>query len=116
MTRAAARRVWGLMYRHLALYRRSWPRLLELAYWPVLQMCIWGFTASFLAARMGSTAMVAGATLLGWKEIPLHLIMFVPALGVLWGTYRLAEASGSPPDVRLSRPLWRAVGSTRSVF
>jgi ABC-2 type transport system permease protein len=65
MTRAAARRVWGLMYRHLALYRRSWPRLLELAYWPVLQMCIWGFTASFLAARMGSTAVVAGATLLG---------------------------------------------------
>ena len=50
---AAARRIWGLMYRHLALYRRSWPRLLELAYWPVLQMCIWGFTASFLARRAG---------------------------------------------------------------
>jgi ABC-2 type transport system permease protein len=65
MTRAAARRVWGLMYRHLALYRRSWPRLLELAYWPVLQMCIWGFTASFLASRMGSTAALTGATLLG---------------------------------------------------
>jgi ABC-2 type transport system permease protein len=65
MTRAAARRVWGLMYRHLALYRRSWPRLLELAYWPVLQMCIWGFTASFLAARLGSPAVIAGATLLG---------------------------------------------------
>ena len=65
MTGAAARRVWGLMYRHLALYRRSWPRLLELAYWPVLQMCIWGFTASFLASRMGSPAALAGATLLG---------------------------------------------------
>jgi ABC-2 type transport system permease protein len=65
MTHAAARRIWGLMYRHLALYRRSWPRLLELAYWPVLQMCIWGFTASFLAARMGSPALIAGATLLG---------------------------------------------------
>ncbi len=59
------RRVWGLMYRHLALYRRSWPRLLELCYWPVLQMCIWGFTARFLAARMGSPAVMAGATLLG---------------------------------------------------
>ena len=55
MMHPAARRIWGLMYRHLALYRRSWPRLLELAYWPVLQMCIWGFTARFLAARMGST-------------------------------------------------------------
>src|SRR5262249_46135967 len=62
---SSVRRVWGLMYRHLALYRGSWPRLLELAYWPVLQMCIWGFTASFLATRMGSVAVTAGATLLG---------------------------------------------------
>jgi ABC-2 type transport system permease protein len=53
------------MYRHLTLYRRSWPRLLELAYWPVLNMCIWGFTASFLMARMGNPAVMAGAVLLG---------------------------------------------------
>jgi ABC-2 type transport system permease protein len=59
------RRIWGLMYRHLALFRRSWPRLLELAYWPVLNMCIWGFTSSFLRARMGNPAIMAGATLLG---------------------------------------------------
>ena len=63
--RPTFRRIWGLMYRHLALYRRSWPRLLELCYWPILQMCIWGFTARFLAARMGSPAAMAGATLLG---------------------------------------------------
>ena len=62
---AALRRIWGLMYRHLALYRRSWPRLLELAYWPVLQMCIWGFTASFLTGRIGGTAVTAGAALMG---------------------------------------------------
>ncbi len=63
--RAATRRIWGLMYRHLALYRRSWPRMLELAYWPILQMCIWGFTASFLMTRMGNAAVMAGAALLG---------------------------------------------------
>lgn len=63
--RPMLRRIWGLMYRHLALYRRSWPRMLELAYWPVLQMCIWGFTANFLTARLGSGAALAGATLLG---------------------------------------------------
>lgn len=63
--RASARRIWGMMFRHLALYRSSWPRLLELAYWPVLQMCIWGFTARFLAARMGNAATIATATLLG---------------------------------------------------
>jgi ABC-2 type transport system permease protein len=48
---ASARRIWGLMYRHLCLYRRSWPRLVELAYWPILQMCIWGFTATFISGQ-----------------------------------------------------------------
>ena len=62
---ASLRRIWGLMYRHLALYRRSWPRLLELAYWPTLQMCIWGFTASFFAARLGSSSTVVLGMLLG---------------------------------------------------
>jgi ABC-2 type transport system permease protein len=62
---ASARRIWGLVYRHLALYRRSWPRLLELAYWPVLQMSVWGFTASFLASRSGSSVAIAGGALLG---------------------------------------------------
>jgi ABC-2 type transport system permease protein len=65
MIRAAARRVWGLMYRHIALYRRSWPRLLELAYWPTLQMCIWGFTASFFASRLADPGMMAIGVLLG---------------------------------------------------
>ena len=65
MIRPAARRVWGLMYRHIALYRRSWPRLLELAYWPTLTMCIWGFTANFFAARVGSAGAVAFGMLLG---------------------------------------------------
>lgn len=61
----SARRIWGMMFRHLALFRRSWPRLVELMYWPVLQMTIWGFTASFLATRTGSPAALAGGALLG---------------------------------------------------
>jgi ABC-2 type transport system permease protein len=61
----AGRRIWGLVYRHLCLYRRSWPRLLELAYWPALQMLIWGFTASFLASRAHAPVAIAAGTLLG---------------------------------------------------
>ncbi len=68
--RASLRRVWGLLFRHLALYRRSWPRLLELAYWPTLQMVIWGLTARFFAARLGAAGatgalLTAGSVLLG---------------------------------------------------
>jgi len=61
----AARRIWAMVYRHLALYRRSWPRLLELAYWPILQTCIWGFTSSFLMSRGGPLVAVGGVLLGG---------------------------------------------------
>ena len=74
MIAPSLRRVWGLIYRHLCLYRRSWPRLLELAYWPILQMCIWGFTASFITSRaiagqhsngllLAATALLSGVLL-----------------------------------------------------
>ena len=73
--KASLRRIWGMMYRHISLYRRSWPRLLELAYWPVLQMCIWGFTTSYMTQMIRSgggagteplkVAALAGGALLG---------------------------------------------------
>ncbi len=65
MSAHAARRVWGLMYRHLALYRRSWPRVLELMYWPVLQMVVWGFVTAYLAGVQQNTATIAAGVLLG---------------------------------------------------
>ena len=61
----AGRRIWGLMYRHLALYRRSWPRVLELMYWPVLQMLVWGFVTAWLAGVQNNTASVTAGVLLG---------------------------------------------------
>ncbi|WP_372623648.1 ABC transporter permease [Falsiroseomonas sp.] len=61
----SARRIWGLMYRHLALYRRSWPRLLELMYWPVLQMVVWGFVTAYLAGLQNNVASVAAGVLIG---------------------------------------------------
>ncbi|HEV7264859.1 MAG TPA: ABC transporter permease [Falsiroseomonas sp.] len=65
MTALALRRIWGLMYRHLALYRRSWPRLLELMYWPVLQMVVWGFVTAYLAGLQNNVASVAAGVLIG---------------------------------------------------
>lgn len=61
----AVNRIWGMVYRHFCLYRRSWPRLLELIYWPTLQMCIWGFTTAYLVDAGRSPAAIAGGALLG---------------------------------------------------
>ncbi|WPB84518.1 ABC transporter permease [Sediminicoccus rosea] len=61
----ALRRVWGLVYRHLALYRRSPPRLIELMYWPILQMIVWGFMTTYLAGLQNNVASAAAGVLLG---------------------------------------------------
>lgn len=65
MNASGFRRVWGLMYRHFCLYRRSWPRLLELAYWPTLELLIWGFTAQFVVHGQTSLPVKAGGALIG---------------------------------------------------
>jgi len=83
------RRIWGLMYRHLSLYRGSWPRLLDLAYWPILQMTIWGFTSSFFAGRLGSHGAVTIGMLLGgvllWEvALRSHLGFAVSFMEEVW--------------------------------
>lgn len=78
--RASARRIWGLLYRHLALYRRSWPRLLELAYWPILQMFIWGFTASFIGSRLAAAGGLRGGLALAASALLGGVLLWEVAL------------------------------------
>lgn len=54
-------RIGAIQYRHLCLYRGSWPRVLELMYWPVLQMCIWAFVTQYAGAFQGAVGIAAGA-------------------------------------------------------
>ena len=41
------RRLMAINLRHLYVLRSSWPRILELAYWPTVQMILWGFITTF---------------------------------------------------------------------
>lgn len=42
-------RVLALVSRHLMLYRRSPTRILEIIYWPLLDLLVWGFITVYLA-------------------------------------------------------------------
>jgi ABC-2 type transport system permease protein len=53
-------RVFALVMRYLYLLRGSWPRLLELMYWPTMQMILWGFINRFLAGQSAWVAQAAG--------------------------------------------------------
>ena len=47
-------RIRALVVRHLYLYRRSLPRMMEIFYWPFLDLAIWGFITVYLMKFQGS--------------------------------------------------------------
>jgi len=46
-------RINALVQRHLFLYRRSLPRLMEIFYWPFIDLVIWGFITMYLMRYQG---------------------------------------------------------------
>lgn len=72
------RRVFALMLRHIYVLRRSWPRLLELAYWPMVQMILWGFVTKFF---MGHSTWVADAAGVLISAVLLWDVLFRANLG-----------------------------------
>ena len=46
---ASINRIFALLLRYLYLLRSSWPRIIEIAYWPTMQMIIWGFVSQHFA-------------------------------------------------------------------
>lgn len=60
---ASARRIHALVLRYLYLLIGSAPRLLELAYWPSVQIILWGFISKHFMAQSSLVADAAGALL-----------------------------------------------------
>lgn len=58
--RASLRRVFAMVTRYGYLMLASWPRLLELAYWPTIQMILWGLMNRYLQEQMSGQFVVAG--------------------------------------------------------
>ena len=72
------RRVSAMVLRYGYLLRSSWPRLLELIYWPAVQMLMWGFLQLYIAGNAGFFAR-AGGTFIG--AVLLWDILFRGQLG-----------------------------------
>ena len=58
---SSARRILAMIRRHYYLLRGSWPRIIELAYWPTVQMVIWGFVTRFFTEHSTWVGTAAGA-------------------------------------------------------
>src|SRR5436190_14391746 len=56
----APHRVAAMVLRYLYLLRSSWPRILELVYWPAVQLFVWGFLQLYITQNAGFFARVGG--------------------------------------------------------
>jgi ABC-2 type transport system permease protein len=74
----SARRVGAMVLRYWYLLRSSWPRLLELIYWPAVQMLMWGFLQLYIAGNASYFARASGTFIGG---VLLWDILFRGQLG-----------------------------------
>lgn len=72
-------RISAMVLRHYYVLRSSWTRLLELAYWPTIQMVMWGFLTQFLVANSSYIAQAFGVLLAAFL---LWDLLFRSQLGV----------------------------------
>ena len=62
---ASARRIAAMVRRYWYLIRGSWPRLAELAYWPTVQMILWGLVSQFFMTQSSWLAQAGGVLIAG---------------------------------------------------
>ena len=93
------RRIGAMGLRYLFLLRSSWTRIVELAYWPIMQMILWGFMSQFLLTS-GSTVIKTAGMLIA--AVLLWDVMFRSNIGVavsfleeMWSR-NLAQLFASP--------------------
>jgi ABC-2 type transport system permease protein len=69
-------RVNAIVYRHLSLYKRSLTRIMEIVYWPVLDLMVWGFVTIYLQRYQ--------------KSLPFYVSFFIGSL-ILWDIFFRAQ-------------------------
>jgi len=68
-----------MLLRYLYILRSSWPRTIEILYWPTLQMLIWGFMSQFLRQNSSYVAQAFGVLL---AAVMLWDLLFRSQLGL----------------------------------
>ena len=91
-------RISALLLRYFFLLRSSWPRVLEIAYWPTVQMIIWGFTSlhfSHSSPELTTGGILISAVLIWDSLFRSHISYTLSFLEEMWSR-NLANLFVSP--------------------
>ena len=71
-------RIFALVIRYFYLIKTSFPRILELMYWPTFQMILWGLIAKYIASSNDTIIQIGGVLIAG---VLLWDVLFRSQLG-----------------------------------
>jgi len=74
------RRLLALLQRHVYLLTGSWPRLIEMLYWPTINMMVWGFTSLYVLRVLNHAIAVSGIFVAG---VILTEVFFRSTVGMM---------------------------------
>lgn len=81
-------RIAAMLRRHYYLLSSSWVRLIDLVYWPTVQMLMWGFLSQFLMGKTSYIAQAFGLLLAGlmlWDSMfRIQLSVAISFLEEMW--------------------------------
>jgi ABC-2 type transport system permease protein len=75
----SANRIFAMILRYAYLLKDSWPRIVEMVYWPTVQLLMWGFISKYLASATNLFAQTFGLFL---SAVLLWDVLFRGQLGV----------------------------------
>lgn len=119
--RASLRRIGALVERYIDLLRSSGVRLVELLYWPFLQMLTWGFLQQYLAGTTRPLAQGAGVligSILLWDVLFRSKIGFFTAfVEEIWSRNlgNLLTTPLRPYELILALSIWSLIRIVVSV-
>jgi ABC-2 type transport system permease protein len=119
------RRAFALTLRHLYLYTGSWPRLVEMMYWPILNIAMFGFISLSIVNRFGHadvmTETFLAGLLLGEMLTRVQTAMLVFHMEEVWSR-NLGHLFASPLRLRdyvgglVSLSLFRSIISVAPAY
>lgn len=97
------RRLMGVTLRHIYLYQGSWPRLVEMMYWPIINIALFGFISLSIVRRFGHTDVMTdtylGGLLLAEVLTRTVMAMLVMYMEEVWSR-NLGHLFASPLRIR----------------
>ncbi|MDD3287726.1 MAG: ABC transporter permease [Alphaproteobacteria bacterium] len=116
------RRTRSMVLRHVYILLQSWPRMLEMVYWPALNIVVWGFMNEHLTQQTSKAEFVVGllmGAIIMWEVTTRSILsVSVSFLEELWSRNlgQLFASPLKPSEYAFGLIVWSVIRTTVAII